>query len=498
MSRPWDRGIRRLQRHIVLSGMVDALGRVLLPAVPVALAYLLATKSLPWTRFFAAYLGIVLLVVLIVTAIVGALASRRSELYCAKWIDVRNQLQDRLASSVEWSRLAAPDPFQQRCIEQFTLAVGARQVRLDLPSTRSPRLPVAVGCALALVAVAAVYVYRPASHIEQDARAKSTIPKTVAATVGKQVELLGQQASRIDDAELTRVSEELKTFLDVVDRGGTDRETTLRAIDKIRKQIAVANLRTSGLADLSKSGLTGPVGALADAIGRGDTKGAHEALEQVKTALAQGGLSEDEVTNLGPLLAGLASVAEPRSKLTEQLNEASRLAQNGNQPGAAKMLADASPQLGTLDRAIEARSALQRAEAALQKLQETLNPDPSAPAQKSTGPSEPTPNGKGTVSASSGRDAISAGDQTVEERVLEPLLPAASDGADVSIKGIWNGKVMRSLFDSTDATTEGEAAKRILVDHERVVEDRFARDDIPLEYEDAIRTYFAAVHQKGK
>ena len=44
----------------------------------------------------------------------------------------------------------------------------------------------------------------------------------------------------------------------------------------------------------------------------------------------------------------------------------------------------------------------------------------------------------------------------------------------------------------------GDEAKRLLVDHDRVVEERFRRDEVPQEYEEAVRAYFAALHKKGQ
>ena len=49
----------------------------------------------------------------------------------------------------------------------------------------------------------------------------------------------------------------------------------------------------------------------------------------------------------------------------------------------------------------------------------------------------------------------------------------------------------------TASAGASDEVKRML-EHDRVIEERFQRDEVPQEYEEAVRAYFAALHQKGR
>ena len=91
-----------------------------------------------------------------------------------------------------------------------------------------------------------------------------------------------------------------------------------------------------------------------------------------------------------------------------------------------------------------------------------------------------------------------AGVQGVTEHDPQPLSATAVKGEELQVQGTWNGKVIRQLFESASSGQLTEQAKQLLIEHQRVVEDRFRRDDVPEEYHSYIRTYFTALNQKER
>jgi hypothetical protein len=70
-----------------------------------------------------------------------------------------------------------------------------------------------------------------------------------------------------------------------------------------------------------------------------------------------------------------------------------------------------------------------------------------------------------------------------------------SKGPALEVPAAISGKVLRQLFDSTAASGRSQELKQVLIDHSRVVEDRFRHDEVPEEYQTAIRAYFALLEK---
>src|SRR5207248_734350 len=119
---------------------------------------------------------------LLLAPILGAVFARRSALYLAKWIDKTSGLEDRLSSAVQWEGLATRDPFQDRCIDQLRLELGAGHWRLILPRTRPPRILVTLGACLAMAGVIGFYLWQPATALDREARQRVSLPKAVTAS----------------------------------------------------------------------------------------------------------------------------------------------------------------------------------------------------------------------------------------------------------------------------------------------------------------------------
>jgi hypothetical protein len=100
-----------------------------------------------------------------------------------------------------------------------------------------------------------------------------------------------------------------------------------------------------------------------------------------------------------------------------------------------------------------------------------------------------------SLESRSGGD-LNAGAQAVSEHGSTKLGSNEPSSSDLRIQGIWNGKAVRQLFESSSSATANDEARRLFVEHERVVEDRFRHDDVPGEYQEAVRAYFAALRQR--
>src|SRR4051794_1374564 len=103
MSQPWERSIGALRRRAIAAGSFVTLGKIALPLAPVAALYLFATTRSPWARFLLPWFAGATALALVGAIVLGALWSRRSDVYLAKWIDMQSGLDDRLASAVAWS-----------------------------------------------------------------------------------------------------------------------------------------------------------------------------------------------------------------------------------------------------------------------------------------------------------------------------------------------------------------------------------------------------------
>jgi hypothetical protein len=163
--------------------------------------------------------------------------------------------------------------------------------------------------------------------------------------------------------------------------------------------------------------------------------------------------------------------------------------ESGDLPGAARELSQAKQEVPRIAGALAAWSGAKRtAQAAA-----ALEPVVADSAQAAGGPEAPNDSiARAQLRLAGGSGA---GASAAEEHPSSPP-PNGAPTAPLQLTGAWNGELMRQFFDSSSTGISAEA-KKLLVDHEQVVEDRFRRDDVPAEYRDAVRTYFAALHQRG-
>ena len=246
MSRVWDPSITALQRRVLTAGAVDALGKISRPASVFALFYLALTTTSPYARFLAPIVGAVLGLLLVAAMVVGLLRARHSRIYLAKWIDKTSGLDDRLASSVEWSQLPAPDPFQQRCIEQLSLQLQARTWSLVLPRTRPEQWPLTLAALLVIAMSPIAFLRRAHVVVEHDALTKAVLAQAVSKSVSQQAAALVADAKVNQDPELEKFSMELTDLLQNIDQKKATREDTFRQLDKIRAQIKRDQPRAGG------------------------------------------------------------------------------------------------------------------------------------------------------------------------------------------------------------------------------------------------------------
>ena len=509
MKRVWTPAIRQLQSRLKLVGMLDAFGRVVLVAAPVALALVVASRYVAWIRFFLPYAAGLLALVVLGAFVFGWLRARRSEIYCAKAIDLTSELHDRLACSVEWCDLPKPDPFQTGCIELFALELRAKRWQLKLPRTR-PRLIVpTIGCTILLASAIAFHVRRPAPRVEVDARVAARLDGKQAEAARRVVEGLETDVNRLDDPQLMQVAHDLNVAVHELEQGSRDRQSALAQIDQLRQQALASERRLDKLGD-SAAQATGRTAELARELSRGDAGRAGAALERLIEPIRSGQLSEEEMGQLIPMVQALSEMARGVSEPdATHLAEAAKMFRAGEFAKGAEALSDAKAVLPLLQKSLSQAAASRKLEQTAQKLLRVL--DGSNPAaqsavaqtatsgigQKDDGAGQNTPPPESFTDPGAA-DSISAGGESGEHGAT------ALHGSDkpeknpeLQLQGVWNGKVMRQFFEDGDSAKSGEEASQLLVEHEKVIEERFRHDEIPFEYRDAVKAYFAVLHQRG-
>jgi hypothetical protein len=482
------------------SAAVAELRRWLIPGAPLALLFLGGALLSPWVRYFAVYMGLVAAPLLLGAVLTATVRSRHSRGYLAKWIDLENQLEDRLASAVEWDALPQLDGFQQRCVE--TLATELASRRLELPRTRPRNLLFTLTAAMVLTAALAFSLGRRAPEREADATEKVKLAAPVAAGAGEAVKALGEQVASLEDVQLAQLASDLSVLVQKLDAGSLDRERSLAELERLRREATQLGATRAGGASLDTSG-SGALGPLARALASGDLKSAEAALDRVSGQLAAGSLADEEVARLRTLVGALASVAESASapdgaallrKVADKLGDADPAA-------SAQQLAAAKGLLPSLMKHLSAAGAAERAAQVSAALERSLGPDaperevvaslkaPHGPAAAGAG--QPLPSGQTSLLGQNG-----AGDGVVAEPRSAPPHTPSDQGSELRPAGVWNGRVLRELFTDSGSAPSDEV-RRLLVEHERVAEQRFERDEIPGQYTDAVRAYFAGLHARG-
>lgn len=491
MSRAWEGTIAGLRRRMMLAGALRSLERWLIGAVPLFALwlYLLRTPTLgALARHYLPFVEVLALVVLAGTMLAGALVARRSDAYCAKWIDLESQLADRLASAVEWSGFGERDPFQARCIEQLELELRAKKVALKLPRTQPRRWPLAVALSLALAGAALITGRHPPVPVERDAKKTAKLPEALAPDANKAAEALERTAKTADDVALEKLTGDLSSVLRQLQEGSLDRERSLERLQAIEREAA----RLAGSVPVPSSRAGGAVGALSRAMAGGDAAALGTALGDVAAALEAGSLDAEQLASLVPALDGLRQLANRSpagARLASSLAAAAEKAESGDLSGAGRELAQAKQELPKLSGALAAWSGARRTAQAAAALEPVI----AESAASAGGPEAASDSIARTQLQMAG--ASGAGASSAEEHPAQPR-PNGSPTAPLQLSGAWNGELMRQFFESSPNGVSAEA-KKLLVEHEQVVEDRFRRDDVPAEYRDAVRTYFAALHQRG-
>jgi hypothetical protein len=499
MSYPWDPAIGRLSRRAIASSAIDAIGRVILPLALFSVVYLGATRLYPWTRFFVPAVSMAGGVVVLLAALWGGWKGRHTRIYLAKWIDMTSQLEDRLTSAVDWGQLQTLDPFQKQCVDQLALQVRARAWPLVLPATRTRRLPIALASTAVMVTVGVIYLRRPQLIIDESARQKAVLPKQLVQAATQQASDLSSQSQALKDPELEQVTADLNTLLRDIDRGSSTKERSLASVERLRQKLEARGRKDNTLADLAARNDSGQVGALVRALVRGDTKGARELLAQLAQTLRADGLSENEMGDLEPLLRALGAVAkEVDPALAEQLNQAADKVHASDQQGAALRLTDASSKLSALARPLATNAAIRRAQVTTQAIEQALRDTAPGGAARASRAPEDSAAALQKAMLAAGVDSATGAGAAAGEHAIGKTPDNDANGPSLNIPGKVRGQVMRQLFDANNTATASEEVKKVLVAHDHVIEDRFRHDEVPLEYQDAVRAYFAALHAKGK
>jgi hypothetical protein len=217
------------------------------------------------------------------------------------------------------------------------------------------------------------------------------------------------------------------------------------------------------------------------------------ALDRVEAALREGrvdGAEQARLTAALERMRRIAAGAPAGGALASALAAAAEKLDGGDLQGAARAVTDARGALAPLGKPLARWAVAQRTEKAAAALEQVLGAAGAPAADPSTG-NEALTHAQLQLSGSNGAGASAADDHPTQPP------PRETPTAPLQLSGSWNGAVMRELFDSASPGLD-DAAKKVLVDHEQVVEDRFRRDDVPAEYRDAVRSYFAALHQRGK
>jgi hypothetical protein len=174
----------------------------------------------------------------------------------------------------------------------------------------------------------------------------------------------------------------------------------------------------------------------------------------------------------------------------------------GEQAAAGQVLGKALSKLDTLQKPLAALEAARRAArvvGALEQVARETDAAKQAESMQSLADEGSEEGGSSRLLGSLTAEptgAISASTASDTERVTAPAPDGAAKGGELQLSGNWNGRIIRQLFQSAPTASDAQAIRRVIVDHERVLEDRFRHDDVPPEYREAVRSYFAALHQK--
>lgn len=476
------------------------MGWLLVPLALLAVAYVGWSRVTPWSRYFAPHLAVAAGLAIFGAAIVGWWKSRRGEAYYAKWLDLTNGLDDRLTSAWEWSGLKTADDFQRRCVEQLAEELTSGRRKLTLPGNRPRRLALTFGAVALLGAAVGFHLRRPPPIIEQDARRRAELPKAVSKAAGDDAAAVRAAADQAADPEVRKLSEELSGLLNDLEHGEIDRQTALARADALRQRAAALQGSLANLSGARGAASPDAVGALSRALNAGEVADVKKAMDELAGQLQGGKLDDNQLSELAPTIEALSrlSKGDPSS---ESLRRAAKLMASGDQAGAAKHLQSATKDFPSekARQSLLTAAAAGRAERAASSLQaavgQTLLPGSGSDGRGNNAQGDPGATA-GVNGAFERLGSSGAGAQAVAQHEAAPFAPQTT-GPDVRVHGVWKGDVMQRLFNAPQSAESDVEAKQLLVDHERVIEDRFRRDEIPREYQDAVRAYFSSLHAQS-
>src|SRR5262249_15473288 len=158
-----------------------------------------------------------------------------------------------------------------------------------------------------------------------------------------------------------------------------------------------------------------------------------------------------------PSLTALATLAADTDKtVAAAFEHAARSLQGHDQRAGAQSLSQTMDHLSMLTKPLSVFAAANRATRSISALERALRQIESQPSAGSLAGAEgnsplarsndPSGTEKGTAASSNASGGGGAGTQSASEHEATPMT-ANSKGSDLRISGLWNGSVMRQLFD---------------------------------------------------
>lgn len=341
-----------------------------------ALATALSLAARLWPLLPARWLAVAALTGAALGAVGGtlaALARPRTLHKLARTLDRRLALAERLTTAVEigQGRLRVVPAMAAAQLQETLEAVAQVDVDAALP-IRPPRrgLVALTGLAAALV----LFLLLPNPQEGVLARRAA-----VRAAVEEQIEALEARREAVAQAEgLTEADREailraLEEAIAALEKGRTSPEEAVAALAEAERQLAP--LQDPGAAAV-REGLDRAARAMADsdltreiaeALARGDYRGAAEALAAYASDLGEALSREEELELARQLAEAAAALGEGDPELARHLTEAAQAIERGDIREARQRIAQAAQQMAEAGARVERQEEVERALAALQE-----------------------------------------------------------------------------------------------------------------------------------
>ena len=455
----------------------------------------------------------------------------RSTLFLAKRIDDANRLEDHLVSALSFEDPTTL-PFERACIDALILRLQA--LRLHIPDVHLERVWLLVP-ALLIATGTGVIDWRRKHRPDDDGSVKILLPSEL----GKRattMEAVAAQQGQVDPGLQKRINE-TRQLLDKLIAHSATKETVLRDISAARDSLRDYDAQNPSLVDAALQ-LGDPSTQRAqqflNAVRSRQPGAVNEALRTLAEALSgkrPPPLTEEERAEIAGILDALAHAEQNVSASAEMADAAKAIREiQPGQKAAQAVEALAKP----LDEALsrdEARRALEgsirsalaeasrQAEIAGRRAMGGEHVTPLAGTgdlgtagagglTAVNGPRPGNPEDEDTGDSASGDDDAPEGSSSAGS-ASAPLLNTGSPerpstGRDTRVSSPWVGAPVRQLVAagaSNDASAQA-ATRQILTAQRRQLEREVRREEIPAEYAQSIRRYFAnvqtALEQKWK